>query len=242
MRVKLVEVDTKVMNRAVLDIQSFDSEQNFKSFEATYVHEFDPRYVTCKIQMSKMEDALKLQEFGFRFIECQIQSRFLFSEPCIVDDENFTYTQVLTKEDLESVISIARVAITEDRFSKDFELESSLSASRYELYLRDSFENSTDEIWLLKSKKSGEPIFFRSHRKLENKEVLLLLGGTATKYLNLGIGIVAWNFTVNQMLKSEVKGATTNISASNIAVFNLEINHIGFKVRNTFAVLRKLYK
>ena len=236
-----MEIDSKVMNRSVLSITSFDREQDFESFESSYVDEFDPGYVTCKVPLSKMQDALKLQDFGFKFIECQIQSRFLFSDPCSVDDENFTYTLVEGDDDLAKVIEIARSSITEDRYSKDIDIDPALSSLRYELYLRDSFERSTDEIWLLKSKVSGEPIFFRSHRNLDKNQVLLLLGGTSVKYLNLGIGMIAWNFTVNQMIRSNVKGATTHISASNIPVFNLEINHIGFKVRNSFAVLRKLY-
>jgi hypothetical protein len=242
MRIELVEIDSKVMNSNVLDIKDFDSSIDFSAFEDAFVAEFDPVYVTCKLQLKNMVDVLRIQDHGFKFIECQIQSRFAFSDFCKSDTENFTYTMVSNDGDLEKVIEIAKTSITEDRFSKDSEIESSLSGLRYEHYLRESYQRSTDEIWLLKSKASGEAIFFRSHRNLDKNEVLLLLGGTSAKYMNLGIGMIAWNFTVNQMLENKVKGATTHISASNIPVFNLEINHIGFKVRNSFAVLRKIYR
>jgi hypothetical protein len=242
MKIELVEIDSKAMNSSVLDIREFDSSLDFLALEDAYVAKFDPAYVTCKLPLKNMPEILKIQEYGFKFIECQIQSRYVFSNSCLSDDENFTYTLVNNDEDLEKVIEIARTSITEDRFSKDSKIESSLSGMRYELYLRDSYARSTDEIWLLKSKVQDEPIFFRSHRNLGKNEVLLLLGGTSTKYMNLGIGMIAWNFTVNQMLKNNIKGATTHISASNTAVFNLEISHIGFKVRNSFAVLRKIYE
>ena len=46
----------------------------------------------------------------------------------------------------------------------------------------------------------------------------------------------------NELIKKGIKKVTTHISGSNYGVLNLEVKEFGYKVVNSFVVLRKIYK
>lgn len=242
MKVRLLEVDSRVFKGNVLAIQDFDAAQDFVAFERSYVSSYRPVYVSCKVPMERVTDTHVLEDIGFRLIEFQIQSVVKLRKPVDVSAYPYTFEPVTRQEDLREVLDIAAATFTHDRFSIDPLLDPGLSGLRYQEYVRQSIDAPDEAVYRLIEQSSGRTVAFKTHRYISNTEVLFLLGGVAPDLKNLGIGTINEYFEFNELLRKGVKRGTTHISAANYSVFNLEIGNLGFRVLTSFAVLRKVYR
>ena len=71
--------------------------------------------------------------------------------------------------------------------------------------------------------------------------MLLLLGGVHPNHKNVGLGVISSHFCFNQLKENGYKQAITHVSAANIPILNLEVGHFGFKVEETYVVLRAIF-
>jgi hypothetical protein len=152
----------------------------------------------------------------------------------------YEYVLVDNHNDLAQVLKIAGATIEHDRYSRDPKIGKQISGDRYQRYLLDSFQREDDQIWSVRSKATKEILTFRSHRSVNEKEVNLLIGGVHPDHKSVGLGVVSSYFCFNQLRSMGYKRATTHISAANIPIINLEVNHLNFRVTDTFVVLRKV--
>ena len=68
-----------------------------------------------------------------------------------------------------------------------------------------------------------------------------LIGGIIPEYQGHGIAQGIDFITYNSFYESGRKNITTHISARNNKIFTYLINGLGFKMKETFIVLRKIY-
>jgi len=241
MTVEFIEIDSGILRGNVLSIQDFDPDSDFEAFERSYIAEYDPVYVSCKIPMEHVNDTHALENAGFRLIEFQIKSAVKLRKPFDVSAFPYDFERVTREDDLGAVLDIAGGAFRHDRFYVDRSLDAGVSGARFREYVRQSFDSPDEAVYRLVDRSSGNTVAFKTHRYVAKDEVLFLLGGVHPDFKDLGLGPINEYFEFNELMRKGIKRGTTHISAANYAVFNLEIGSFGFRVLTSFAVLRKVY-
>ena len=89
---------------------------------------------------------------------------------------------------------------------------------------------------------SGEILGFKTHKILSENEALMFLGGISEKYKRSPLPAINGYLELNELFKKGITKVTTHISGSNYGVLNLEVKAFGYKVSQTFMVLRKIYQ
>lgn len=241
MKVERIPIDSDVWGRNVLSLSDILEQDDIPSLEQFYIEKYQPVYVSVRLPLDSLYTIEKFEKLGFSFVECQIRLVAQFKSDYDVSRYGYLYEKVLTLQVLEDVISIARSAITHDRFSIDKKVPMGFSGRRYEAYVRQSFTMPDEEVWRLYDPNKDQTIGFRTHRRTADNEVLLLLGGIHPDHIGTGAGVISSYYCFNQMRSNGVKRAITHISAINKPIFDLEVSRLGFRYKLAFAILRKIY-
>jgi hypothetical protein len=241
MTTELVEIDSRVMKGSVLSIQDFDPQVDFEVFERSYIAEFNPIYVSCKVPMERVNETHILEDTGFRLIESQIRLTIKLRRPFDVSAFPFDFEQVTREEDLDAVLDIAGTTFTNDRFSIDRSIDRCVSGARFREYTRQSFYVPNEAVYRMVDRDSGLTVAFKTHRYNSDTEVLFLLAGVHPDFKNLGLGLINEHFELNELIRKGIKRGITHISAVNYPVLNYALGNLGFKSLTTFAVFRKVY-
>jgi hypothetical protein len=241
MTVHVVPIDSKIWGQNVLTVSDVSVGDELEVEELKYVSEYSPAYVSIRLPMEDLDLIHKFEKAGFSFMECQLRLLMRIKTTYDVSRYGYIYQKVMAEDELEDVLEIARCAIVHDRFSIDKGVPKNFSGSRYEAYVRQSFQKEDEEVWRLFDPSNNITLGFRTHRCISKDEGLLLLGGINPNMLGLGLGVISSHFCFNQLLNDGIKRVYTHISMINKPVFDLEVTHFGFRYQSTFAVLRKLY-
>jgi hypothetical protein len=233
-----VDVDSDVLGHNVFALAGATCEGDFVSASRKAAEQGDRWYIVTKLPADEIARVQAAEQAGFRYVETQLRTSLRLKVGFDVSKYPYDYVQVLTEEEFSEVAHIARSTIEHDRFSRDPFIGGALSGNRYERYLRNSFEASTDQIWSVRSRRSGELLTFRSHRPVTDNEVNLLIGGVHPAHKDVGLGVISSHFCFNALRAAGFKKAVTHISASNLPILNLEVGGLNFRVTNTFVVLR----
>lgn len=245
MEVRKNEIDSEILGRPVLHIAGFDGKCNLAAFEEEYLRRDNPVYVTCKVPAEQVADVHALEDHGFRFVEFQMRLRGAIRKTYDTSGYDYTYSPVTDSRDLEAVLEIASTIFEHDRVSRDpfFEQRKDINVSgeRYRRYVLKSFEADDECVYKLVGNASGEVVGFSTHRIMTSESALLLLGGVRNQDKTSGVGVINDYFALNELKRKGVKWFHTHVSASNYPIINLEIRGIGFRVVQSFVVLRKVY-
>jgi hypothetical protein len=241
MNTDLVDIDSQIWGRSVLQITSFSPSDNFKACEDSYIRKYAPAYVSASVSVDDVDRIGVLCNAGFIPVDCQLTLRVAFQKTFDTAQYGMKYLRVNSEARLKQVLDIAAELSFSDRFSRDPLVPHSFSARRYEAYLRQSFTLSTDEIWALADAATSSILAFRSHRKTSSTQAQLLLGGVRKDLIGEGLGAISTYFCFNQMATDGIKRAITRISVSNKPVFDLEATHFGFRYQQVNYIFRKHY-
>ena len=235
-----LDIDSRILNLDAWNIENISKPEDFadalnevRSLSTKY-------YASCKIPIENIHLIHAAEDSGFSFVETQFQTRLRLRKTFDTSRYPYEYVLIETDEHLHEVLEIAEQTIEHDRFSRDPKIGKNLSGLRYRSYLENSYERDNEEIWAVRSKSNGQLLTFRSHQIINDAEVRLLIGGVHPSFKDIGLGIVSSHFCFNQLQKSGYKRATTNISAANTPIVNLEVGHLEFRIVNTYVVMRAL--
>lgn len=241
MTTEFLDIDSKVLGGNVLSIHDFDPAADFAAFERGYIREYNPVYVSCRIPLAAVASAHSLEEAGFRFMECQLRLSVRPRKTFDVSGLPYRFERVTTEEALAPVLDIAASTFTHDRFYTDPAFGAHISGARYREYTTRSFRAADEAVYRLLDVTTGATLAFKTHKYLDGQETRLLLAGVHPDYKGLGLGPVNEYFELNELIAKGIRRAVTHISAANHAMFNLEMGGMGFRVIETFAVMRKIY-
>jgi hypothetical protein len=239
MRVQLEEIDSLIVGANVLTIKDFAIDQDFEKFETEYQQKYLPHYVVCKVVATDLASIHRLESCGFNFVEFQIS---LTARVKLYDVSAFPYqfAEVTTEEDLKSVLDIAGSTFTHDRFYMDPVMGKDISSKRNCKYVQKSFD-AEDEFVHKLSLPNGEVAAFVTHRIVNDREAVLLLGGVKSEYKGSGLGALNDQFVINELHRKGIKQLSGNFSGINYPVMNMEIGGLGFRVVSSWVVMRKVY-
>lgn len=233
-------IDSEVFGANVVAIDEF-SATDFARFEADYIAAHQPVYASCKLPLERVADIHELERHGFQLIECQIRSSIDLKREWDTSAYPYLFAEVTNRVDLDDILEIARTTFVHDRFSIDPSLGGDISGRRYCRYVEHSFAASNESVYRLYDPKTNRTVAFKTHRLLDNGEVLFLLGGVHPKFQRLGLGVINSYWEFNTLREKGFARGYTHISAANYPVFNVEIGKLGFRVLATYAVMRKVY-
>ena len=240
LKVSIVPIDSEVFGANVVSIDQFCA-ADFARTEAEYVAAHRPVYASCKVPLDRVADIHELQRHGFELVECQIRSSIELRREWDTSAYPYRFAEVTNHADLEPVLEIARTTFVHDRFSVDPRLDKQISGRRYCRYVEQSLEAPNECVYRLFDPTTDRTVAFKTHRLLDNGEVLFLLGGVHPKFQRLGLGVINSYCEFNTLRQKGFVRGYTHISAANHHVFNVEIGKLGFRVLATYAVLRKIY-
>jgi hypothetical protein len=243
MEIRLIEIDSRVLGRPVLDLLDPAEEDDLAATEKAYIDRHHPAYVLCKMPVEKLALIHQLEDAGFHFVETQLRLTFNLKRSFDVSEGSYDFERVDSESALEDVLSIARETFTDDRWLIDpwFSDARTLSGKRYEAYVRQSFERMDERVYRLVERESRKTLALRTHRHLGNGEALMLLGGVHPDYKGAGIAPLMSFHEYNELLRQGITRITTHVSARNYAILNLEMSALKYRVAQTFVVLRKVY-
>jgi hypothetical protein len=245
MKVMKNEIDSEILGRPVLEIAEFDGTGDFAILEAEYLKREDPIYITCRLNAEQIEDVHSLEDRGFRFVEFQMRLRGTLHKTYDTSAYNYSYLPVTNPRDLEAVSKLASSIFEHDRVSRDPFFrgwrERNISGERYRRYVLKSDAADDECVYKLVDNATQEIVGFSTHRILTADSALLLIGGVQNQHKKSGVGAINDYFALNELKRKGVKWFHTHVSGSNYPIINLEVKGIGFRVVQSFVVLRKVY-
>ena len=239
MYISRIDIDSNIYGKNFLDIKEYSTEVDFNKFEENYRLEFSPFYVSCKLPLESIREIQALGRYGFEFSEFQIRERLNLIKKFPVY-KPYQMEIVNSESDLADILEIASNTFEHDRFTTDPLIDKSFSGERYKAYVVKSFKSGDEFLYKLFNSETGEILGFKTHKIINNDEALMFLGGVANKYKKSPIPVINGYLELNRLFENGIKKVTTHISGGNYGVLNLEVKEFGYKVVNSFVVLRKI--
>lgn len=238
------EFESEILGLTVLDLKDLEGDEDIAAIEREYIERFDPAYVASKVPQEDMRSIHLLEDAGFNLVEIQFRMTLKLRGFYDTSSTPYEFKLVETEDALDEVLDMVKDMFIDDRFYVDPQLPDSkkLSAARYRAFVRRSFERPDERVYQMINPSSAETLAFKTHRILSDNEALLLLGGVHPDYRKTGIAPLNEHFEFNELLRGGIKRITTHVAARNYAIINLEVRGFRFRVRQSFAVLRKLYR
>lgn len=245
MKVTKNTIDSEILGGAVLELADFDPNPSFTDFEQEYIERDHPIYVTCKVPSENIGNVHKLEDQRFRFVEFQMRLRGALHKTYDTSAYNYSYSRVTTPQDLEAVLNLAGSIFEHDRVSRDPFFQKwtgrNVSGERYQRYVLKSAASADECVYKLVSNETGKIVAFSTHKMLTPETALLLIGGVENEQKTSGLGVINDHFGLNELKRKGVKWFHTHVSGSNYPILNLEVKGLGFRVVQSFVVLRKVY-
>jgi hypothetical protein len=241
MKARIITVDSEITGANVLEIQDYDPAADFPQFEKEQVLPLRPLLVVGKVRSEDVPAIRKLEDNGFRFAEFQIMMVYHLRRRFDTSHYPYHWEAVTDTATLDQVLNLAATIFTCGRFTTDPQLGPELSGRRYQAYVRNSFSAPDEHVYVMKHDVTGRIVSFGTFRRTGPQEVRLLIGGVAPELKGTGLGTIHDYIGLNTYYDLGVRTVRTAVSGTNIAIINLEIAHLEFKVESTVVVLHKHY-
>lgn len=238
------ELDSIAFDANVLKIENIDTGINFKNFEENYTEIYNPVYVYARIPIEQLHCIHYLEKNGFNYIETQFKmtKRLVKKEDLSLFNNEYELIPVTNKEDLPFIHSLSDEIMKADRVYQDAEIDKNIAKKRYHLYINKSFNSKNENIFKTRFTPDDKIIGFHTNMMVDSKNILFFIGGILPEYRNSGACFAHSYLIYNYLLDRGYKNITTHISAANYNIINLEMRTLGFKPKQTYVIMRKLYK
>jgi RimJ/RimL family protein N-acetyltransferase len=242
MRATRSEIESEVLGRNVLYLESWDPSEDFARLEAEFVSSFDPCYVVTKVDATDVAGCHALEDHGFRFLEVQVGLVTTIKKDYGANRYPFSYEAVADEATLEAAKRVAAESLVHDRFRTDPFIGPTFAELRHRAWIQKSYEAQDENVFVLRGIGTGEVVGVKTNRRSAPDEALLLLGAVAAKHQQAGIGAVLDYCELEGLYSQGVRKVHAHVSARNHPIINLEVRGLGFRVVTTQVVLRKVYE
>lgn len=149
--------------------------------------------------------------------------------------------EVTSEDDLLSIYEINDSAFNVDRIFLDSRLDKNIARKRYHSYIKHSFLLKNQRLDKLVDVESNRIIGFHTLMYKNESTVQILLGAILPEFQKIGIPPIFDSYIYNNLFENGRKNIITHVSACNVKVLNYLQKNLGFKIRRSFIVLRKIY-
>lgn len=225
----LVPWDTEIFGFPVaqierLELRGPETAPDFGRFEDWRERE-GVRLVSCRLSHERLAESMFLEDRGFRFVEMVYSPRLdaLNTVPSVPDAPSIA---AAFPEDLPIIEDIAGHAFSTGRFLLDRRLDPELSAKRYRIWVRNSFDNPRHAV--LKATVGDAIVGFFIVEEKDDGCAYWHLTAIAPAWQGRGIGRALWSSMAVRHRDAGLQRIETTISAHNAPVINLYAR-LGFR-------------
>lgn len=197
---------------------------DFAAFEAWRAQE-GIRLVSCRLPHDRLVESMFLEQHGFRFVEMVYSPRLEHLETVKATPEG-PRIEPATEADRPGIEGVAGSAFSTGRFLLDHRIDATLSAERYRVWVRNSFENPRHSV--LKATIGDALVGFFIVEDKDDGTAYWHLTAIAPGWQGRGIGTALWKGMVARHHATGRTAVETTISAHNTPVINLYAR-LGFR-------------
>lgn len=244
MIVKVLETESKLMNRKVLSLEDWEAVDEIVTSESDWRKRYDPAYVYCLVDSTDLQAVQILEDQNYRFSEFRIKSRLFTSQTDISTRSFYPYqADLITEpEDLQKALKILLTTRHDDRFSNDPNVGADFSNQRVKTNLEKSFRSWPSEFLLgLFNTQRSELVAFCSGAFLSKTEAHYYQYGVKKGIDFEHTAGMLDNFTIEFLSQRGVKIINVVSTGFNIPELNRLIEHFGFHIVSTHVLLRKVF-
>lgn len=242
MRAIKEEIDSIAFKAGVLKLEDIDVTTCFEEFEKKYIKEYSPKYVYSRVNIENISQIHYLENHGFNFIETQFRmtKRLSGLYDMSAFNNEFRLEKVEDKNNLEQIYALSDEIMKVDRMLIDEVLDSKMAQERYHLFIKKSLESKNENLFKTIHVPTGQTIGFHTNMVI-GKDILFFIGGIIPEFHNSGACFAHEYLIFNYLYENGFKNITTHISAANYKIINFEMRTVGFKPKQTYVILRKVY-
>lgn len=151
----------------------------------------------------------------------------------------FIFTPLSNKNELKELLKNCNNLKFDDRYSVDPAIGKLLVIKRNKHFLKNSFSQPDEWIYLLKNQSRGTIDGFRSYKITGNNDAAVLLGGTLKKDKIFDYDKILNYLEFSALFSRHIKNLQTIVSVNNHEETNRYISELGYRVIFSTLVLRK---
>lgn len=225
----LVPWDTDIFGFPVGQIERIsvlgaDASTNFNAFEE-WCTRHGIRLVSCRLPHDRLVESMFLEDHGFRFVEMVYSPRLerLNAIHALPDGPRIETASVADRSAIEE---IAATAFATGRFLLDHRIDAALSAERYRVWVRNSFDNPRHVV--LKATIGDALVGFFIVEDKADGSTYWHLTAIAPGWQGRGVGTALWRGMIARHHAAGRTAVETTISGHNTPVINLYAR-LGFR-------------
>lgn len=176
------------------------------------------RFVSCRLEHTRLRESMALEEAGFRFVE-MVHEPELDLAGRVAAPRQVIHVAEATAGDLQPIQEIAYSAFSTGRFLLDWRLPQELSRRRYAAWVRNSVADPTHAV--LKAEHDGALVGFFIVEARPDRTVYWHLTAIAPAWQGKGIGTSLWRTMLLRHRTDGASSVSTTISGHNSAALNL---------------------
>jgi RimJ/RimL family protein N-acetyltransferase len=180
--------------------------------------ERDIRLVSCRLDHTRLQESMALEDLGFRFVEMVYEPR-LDSLEGLPEPRQAVDVAEAGPADIDPIESIAHDVFTTGRYLLDWRLPPELSKRRYARWVRTSFEGEDQTV--LKTEVDGALVGFFIVERRPNDAVYWHLTAIAPGWQGQGLGLSVWQAMLRRHEADGASTVRTTISGHNVPALNL---------------------
>ena len=244
MQINILKTESKLMGRNMLRIKESESAEELLNAEDEILKRYNPAYIFCEIDATRLEQIHQLEAGGYCFSEFRVRYQLTTSNIEISTRSFFPFKIDLIgdDEDYKKAAEILMTSHNDDRFSNDPQIGFQFSKDRLLSNLRKSFTSYPKEFLLgLFNTNTSQLIAFRSGAFLSNSEAHYYQYGIAAGYDHDHISDMLDAFAIEFLKNRGIQIIHAVSTGYNISELNRCLKVSGFVITSSTLLMRKVF-
>ncbi|MEI6061053.1 MAG: hypothetical protein WCR72_10110 [Bacteroidota bacterium] len=245
MNYKLLEVESRLFNRNIIQLGPETSAGEYAQNETTLITDKNPYYTQHQLNASDLTGIHAFEDLGFRFIEFRIFRHLEHIDPSVSSRYSFPFVCELISNkaaNKKAILAIAAQHSSDDRFTRDPLISNDLAKKRLELYILKSLCSYPKQfVYGLFNQQSEQLIGFRTGIFAEPGLVKYFYYFMQKHYNDPKYIAMLETGIIEDLLKRKVNRIEAVSSGLNVQEMNDSSLLQGFVVDSTMVLLRKIF-
>jgi ribosomal protein S18 acetylase RimI-like enzyme len=181
--------------------------------------------VSCRISHADLRESMFLEEHGFRFIEMVYYPEFDNFSTLSDDNCHDLSIENTYANDIPFLAEIAGSVFRNERFFIDHRLDTALGNLRYQNWIKNAFEDSSQQLLTIRDKRNIVAFFVTE--MMDDGLCYWHLNAVSPDFQSQGYGKSAWTTMLKEAHSRGANKVRTCIAARNYRVLNL-YSRLGF--------------
>lgn len=238
------EPESTIFGGAVIQVEDWQTVEEFMCKEEKIIEKYNPFYVYCYIESTRMHDIHALEKAGYCFVEFRIHCQLNLSEINLSTKSFYPYSASIIGD--ESTIKSAEALLLEefsdDRYSNDPGIGNSLAKKRVVENLYKSYRMHPKEFVLgVFNSQTGKLTAFRTGELIDKNEAIYYQYGVDKTISHDTMAGMLEAFTIEYLKDRNVQIIHSVSTGFNIHELNRLIKDYAYKIVSTKIIVRKIF-